>query len=273
MSEKGADQVTLVTTSAGEVSDTDRVSVIIPVWREDAALVQAASAFLNWPEVCEVIVAAAEETGRENIESAGLRWILAAPANRGRQMNIGARFASGRWLLFQHADTELTRAHLRALAAVPPNSVVGGAFYRRFDRRHPWCRRLERFERWHNRSFGTLYGDQSIFVRRDHFVSLGGFADIPLMEDVEFSRRLRRSGRVALLDPPVATSPRRHNAHGALRVTLQNAFLIALFHLGVAPDRLHAWYYRSRRTGTPDYAYGADTLARARGRTVMRRLR
>ena len=104
-------------------------------------------------------------------------------------------------------------------------------------------RRLENFERAHCRAFGTIYGDQSLFVRRDHFVRLGGFATVPLMEDVEFSRRLRRSGKVVLLDPPMRTSPRKQIEQGAWRVTLRNLLFLILFRLGVSAERLHRRYY------------------------------
>lgn len=225
-----------------------KVSVIIPLWRENAAVLDAVRTISRWPEVCEVIVSAADEAAGSAaaFEAAGARCVSTTEPNRGRQLNLGARLAHGEWLLFQHADTELTRAHLQALVALCPRAdLVGGAFCRRFDARHPWCRVFERFERWRNRTFGALYGDQSIFVRRDHFFAkLGGFADIPLMEDREFSRRLRRSGSIELLDPPIASSPRKHQARGAWKTTLQNAGLILLYELGVSPVRLHAWYYR-----------------------------
>lgn len=225
------------------------VSVIIPVWRESAHVLESVRAIVAWPEIREVIVSAAEAgiELRAAAEAAGARWLEADSANRGRQLNTGAAHACGEWLLFQHADTELTRAHVQALAALTPRiEIVGGAFYRRFDERHPHCRVFEGFERWHNRTFGSLYGDQSIFVRRAHFSALGGFADLPLMEDVEFSRRLRRSGKLALLDPPIASSPRKHLTQGAWTTTMENAALIFLYTLGVSPARLHAWYYRRR---------------------------
>jgi hypothetical protein len=122
--------------------------------------------------------------------------------------------------------------------------VAGGAFYRRFDERHPRLRWAETLERWHSRAFGTLYGDQSIFVRRTHFFQLGGFAPLPLMEDVEFSRRLRRSGRIVLLDPPMSSSPARQIEQGAWRTTLRNMLFLLLFRCGVPADFLHASYYR-----------------------------
>ena len=220
------------------------VSIVVPVWRESAALLDFLRAIAGWAEVREVIVALAEETAevRAAIEATGALCLGAGRPNRGRQMNLGARHATGDWLLFQHADTELSRAHVQALAG-QSDAVVGGAFYRAFDRRHPHCRWLEPIERWHNRTFGALFGDQSLFVRRTHFTALGGFADLPLMEDLEFSKRLRRSGKMALLDPPIATSPRKHMHGGAWKTTMTNAALILLYKLGAPPARLHAWYY------------------------------
>ena len=229
------------------------LSVVIPIWRENATLIELVRAAVAWPEVREVIVAAVngETAWLPEIGAAGARCVIADEPNRGRQLNLGARTASGEWLLFHHADTELTRAHVQSLAALSPRAeIVGGAFHRKFDARHPSMRWAERIERWHNRTFGALYGDQSLFARRSHFEKLGGFADIPLMEDVEFSKRLRASGPIALLDPPITSSPRKHLEHGAWRTTLQNASLILLYKLGIQPRRLHSWYYGVRETAS-----------------------
>ncbi len=223
-----------------------RISIVIPVWRENETFLDLLRAISAWPEVCEVIVSSADETPEHRLalEATGALCLSAGRPNRGRQMNLGARHASGKWLLFHHADTELTRAHVQSIAGL--DDAVGGAFHRKFDARHPHCRWIEPIERWRNQHFGSLFGDQSIFVKREHFQTLGGFADIPLMEDIEFSKRLRRSGPLALLDPPIATSTRRHAKFGAWKTTLTNATLIFLYHLGVPPARLHAWYYGIR---------------------------
>lgn len=234
--------------------DGGAISVVVPVWRESESVIETLREIAAWPEVREVIVVIAEETEefRVAVESTGALCIPAGRPNRGRQMNLGARNAGGEWLLFHHADSELTRAHVHVLASL--RGAVGGAFHRKFDERHPHCRWIEPIERWRNQHRGALFGDQSIFVRRAHFEKLGGFAEIPLMEDIEFSKRLRRSGPIALLDPPIATSTRKHAAHGAWKTTLTNATLIFLYNLGVSPDRLHAWYYGIRKpaeTPTP----------------------
>lgn len=227
------------------------LSVVIPIWREETALAITIPSISSWPEVREVIVVAVkgESTWLPRTESSAVRFVLADEPNRGRQLNLGARTAGGEWLLFHHADTELTHAHVQSLAALTKRSgIVGGAFYRKFDQRHPHCRWVEPIERWHNRTFGALYGDQSIFVRRAHFERLGGFADIPLLEDVEFSKRMRASGEIALLDPPIASSPRKHLEQGAWRTTFRNVAIMTLFSLGINPRRLHSWYYGVRKS-------------------------
>ena len=150
-------------------------------------------------------------------------------------------------LLFQHADTELLDAHLDSLRrAMADPSVSGGAFRRQFDERHPHLRWLEPWEALRGRVFGPLFGDQSIFVRRAVFELLGGYADVPLMEDVDFTCRLRRHSGLTLLTPSIRTSARKHLEQGRWRTTLHNALLLGLYVCGVSPRRLHGWYYRFR---------------------------
>jgi hypothetical protein len=164
-------------------------------------------------------------------------------------MNLGAAAASGGVVVFQHSDTNLDDAHLAAIeAALDDPEIIGGAFFRKFDGRHPRLMWLEAVARFLTSHGGTLYGDQSIFVRRDVFMKLGGFAKIPLMEDVEFSRRLRAAGKIAVLDPPVQSSARRHLRKGAWRTSVQNGLFIVLYNLGVSPHRLHRWYYGGRKS-------------------------
>jgi hypothetical protein len=164
-------------------------------------------------------------------------------------MNYGASIAHGNVLVFHHADTEFTPEHFHAIeTALRDPSVVGGAFHRKFDERHPGLLWMEKVARWRARRGATLYGDQSIFVRHDVFQKLGGFAPIPLMEDVEFSPRLRRAGKVVLLDPPLRSSARHHEREGAWKRTIQNGAILLLYKAGVPPRRLHRWYYGAAET-------------------------
>ncbi len=226
------------------------ISVIIPCWKDDVPTERLVRKVKSWriPGVkLEIIVGGASGCcqNRAAIEALGAHFAEAARRGRGSQMNAAAAIANGDVLLFQHADSELEPVHIQSLAvAVRELDVVGGAFHRAFDERHPGLRWLEGLERIHGRLFGTMYGDQSIFVRREIFSELNGYAEYPLMEDVDFSKRLRKVARVRLLDPPMRSSPRRHLQRGPWKTTLRNALILFLYHAGVSPDALYRMYYQ-----------------------------
>jgi hypothetical protein len=233
--------------TTGEGTHAIRVSLIIPCWKDSDAAIKLGQEWREHPLVHEVIITGVRSLMPSTAETTGLTICCSDEAGRGIQMNLGAGKATGDVLLFHHVDSELTEAHLVSLRdRMRQIHIVGGAFYRKFDERHPFMQWAESVERWHSRAFGTLYGDQSIFVRRDQFVKLGGFAPVPLMEDVEFSGRLRRAGEIALLDPPMSSSPLRQMEEGSWRTTGRNLLFLILFELGVSPGRLHSWYYRKR---------------------------
>ena len=239
-----------------------RISVVIPTWNDRAHLAQLLPALVRLETLHEVIVvdAADDAATAEVVRAAGAIYLRAPEPNRGAQMNLGAARASGEAVIFHHADGLLQPEHVGAIAqALRDPAVVGGAFYRKFDRRHPRLLWLETVARFLTRRGGTLFGDQSVFVRREVFARLGGYAPIPLMEDMEFSKRLRRSGRIALLDPPMESSSRRHERRGAWRTSIQNGFFILLYYGGCSPHRLHRWYYRERLVALNDGA--SATLA------------
>jgi rSAM/selenodomain-associated transferase 2 len=239
----------------GDVPDSRiRISVVIPSWRDTENLGELLPTLATQERVAETIVVDASGDGRaEQIALASrATFIPCSEPNRGEQMNLGAAASSGNVIVFQHCDTGLEESHLAAIeSALADPGIVGGAFFRKFDGRHPRLMWLESIARFLTRHGGTLYGDQSIFVRRDVFEKLGGFAKIPLMEDVEFSRRLRSAGKIAVLDPPVASSARRHLRKGAWGTTIQNGLFIVLYNLGVSPHRLHRWYYGHTATLAP----------------------
>ena len=229
-----------------DVPAAPRISVIIPAWRDADQLARLLPQLATMRGITETIVvnASRDSISDRIIRTSGATLLKFSPPNRGGQLNAGAESAHGDVLLFQHADTELTEAHLKALElALRDPAILGGAFHRKFDRRHPHLIWLEPIARLLSRRGGALYGDQSIFVRHEVFLRLGGFREIPLMEDVEFSRRMRRAGKIALLDPPVQTSARHHVRKGAWRTTARNVLLIVLYRAGVSPFRLHRWYF------------------------------
>ena len=222
------------------------ISIIVPCWRGDAVPLSLAARWLRSRDVCEVLVAAGGGETPVNDGLLGLRTICCTRQGRGNQMNEAARAATGNVFLFHHADTELLETHLHSLqtAMVADATLGGGAFRRQFDERHPYLRWLEPWEALRCRHFGPLFGDQSIFVRRSVFETLGGYGDMPLMEDVEFSCRMRRYAPIALLGPGIRSSARKHIQQGSWRTTGTNALFLLLYVCGVSPFRLHAWYYR-----------------------------
>ena len=170
--------------------------------------------------------------------------LLTSPRGRARQMNAGAHASRGDVLLFLHADTWLPDGALGAVTAVLEDSrVVGGRFDVRFDSPRAVFRMIAFFMNLRSRMSGISTGDQAIFVRRHVFEAMGGYPDLPLMEDVELSRRLKRRGRLAALPGRVTTSSRKWEREGALRTMVLMWALRLLYMAGVPPARLHRWYY------------------------------
>jgi rSAM/selenodomain-associated transferase 2 len=152
--------------------------------------------------------------------------------------------AAGAILLFLHADTRLPPGGLEAVAAALDDpAVVGGRFDVTFDSRLPIMRAVATLMNIRSRWTGIATGDQTLFVRRGIFDAVGAFPEIPLMEDVEFSRRLKRSGRLACLRLRVITSARKWEREGPIRTIGLMWLLRLLYVAGVSPHRLHRWYY------------------------------
>jgi len=229
------------------------LSVVIPV-RDDAAHLERLLADLT--RTCreaEVIVVDGGSTdGTQDLVRRFPRvTLIEAERGRARQMNAGARVATGRALLFLHADTTLPPGAQGAIQdALRSPGVVGGRFDVRFDSPRPIFKLIATMMNIRSRLSGISTGDQGIFVRRDTFEVMGGYAAIPLMEDVEFSRRLKRQGRLACLRLRVTTSARKWEREGALRTIVLMWTLRLLYAVGVRPARLHRWYYGGHADGS-----------------------
>jgi rSAM/selenodomain-associated transferase 2 len=167
--------------------------------------------------------------------------VLDAPRGRAAQMNAGAARARGEGFVFLHADTRLPQDGDSAVCA-----ALGSALWGRFDvrivGRHPLLRWIASAMNLRSRLSGIATGDQAMFVRRSTFETLGGYASIPLMEDVELSRRLRRLGPPACLRNRVETSGRRWESRGVLRTVALMWRLRLAYWLGADPARLAERY-------------------------------
>jgi rSAM/selenodomain-associated transferase 2 len=196
------------------------ISIIIPVLNEAQILAAALARLPRSPDVEIIVVDGGSVDGSQAIAA---RFpdihLLTAPRGRGSQMNAGARLAKGEFLLFLHIDTEITAAHVAALrqAARDPK-VKAGAFFMSLTPATPFLRFIAWGANWRCRLFGVPYGDQAIFVRRDLFFALQGYAR-RRPEDLDLVLRLRRFTRLRFLNPPVITSGRRWQQHGNLKTT------------------------------------------------------
>jgi len=223
------------------------VAIIVPVRNEARLLLPLIDRLqhLNSDELILVDGGSTDATC-EMLARSGLNWIASKPG-RAVQMNAGAAICDSDILLFIHADTVVDSSHISKLREVMRDAdVVGGRFDVRLSGRSPLFRVIACFINWRSRLTRISTGDQCLFVRRSVFENMGGFADQPLMEDVEFSKRLKRLGRVVCLRETVTTSSRRWEHYGVFRTIALMWKLRLLYWLGVSPDKL-ARIYRDAR--------------------------
>ena len=220
-----------------------QVSVVIPTLNESNLIRQSVQSVRS-AGIDDIIVADGGSTDgtREMAATLGCRVTLSAQG-RGIQQNQGARLAQGDILLFLHADSSLSDGCLPQLyKAFHRSQVIGGAFEHHIDADGVLYRAIEKGNALRVRVFRMAYGDQAIFVHRQPFEQLGGFPSIPIMEDVQLMRRLRRRGQIVLLPGPIRTSSRRWQRHGILRQTICNWFLLAAEQVGISPNELARFY-------------------------------
>ena len=221
------------------------ISIIIPALNEANTILQTLRSTQNAMSVEQIVV---DGGSRDETVQMARRWgarVLASPAGRARQMNSGAQVASGKLLLFLHADTRLPEGfdnHVRQAVVQP--GIIAGAFQLRIDAASPGLRLIEGVTNWRSRTLQLPYGDQAIFLKADSFRDLGGFSNIPILEDFDLVCRLRRRGKIVIVPAAAATSARRWKKLGVWRTTLINQIALLAYCLGVRPSRIARWYYR-----------------------------
>jgi len=223
------------------------VSLVIPVLNEAENISQILQHVreVDADGPAEIIVVDGDPEGSSinAIRDEGVRTV-AAVKGRARQMNSGAGLATGDILLFLHADTHLPpNAFGLIRAAMNDTGFVGGAFDLGFATPRRIFKITESYVFLRTRLTKIPFGDQAIFIRRDFFDEIGGYRDLPLMEDVDLMQRIRkRGGRICIIPEKVRTSPRRYEQEGIMFTTIRNAMLQLLYALGVPPERLVRWY-------------------------------
>ena len=221
-----------------------RLSIVIPVLNEAETIASRLDALLALrARGVEVIVVDGGSADGSAARAAPLAdRVITAPRGRGRQMNAGAEQATGEVLLFLHADTILPGSVVERIEG----AVTGGALWGRFDVRIEGASFMlpivAALMNLRSRLTGIATGDQAIFTTRDAFARVGGFPDIPLMEDIVFSTAMRRMARPACIAEKVTTSGRRWEKHGVWRTILTMWWLRLRFWLGASPQVLAREY-------------------------------
>lgn len=208
------------------------ISIIAPIYNEEKALLDNLSYFEGLAQKHELIFVDGESRDQSVQIALGLAKVISSKRGRALQMNHGARFAQSDILLFLHADNQVSLDALQAAEArVKKEGFIGGCFSQRINRQGAVYRLIEGFGNIRARATRVFYGDQGIFVRKDIFFSLKGFAPVPIMEDVLFTQALRKSGRTVVLAQEIIVSSRRWDKHGVLQTILLYSFLNILFWL------------------------------------------
>jgi rSAM/selenodomain-associated transferase 2 len=207
-----------------------QVSVIVPTLNEADWVAGLLRHLKAQPGEKELIVSdGGSQDGTPDL-CAGAR-IVRGERGRWRQLNRGAEAAEGGIFLFLHADCRLPPGALDRVRHAIRAGAVGGAFLNRFSEWGSRQRTWDLFRDLRSRGWGEVYGDQALFVRRDVFRRLGGFAPLPVMEDLEFFRRMRRLGPVRVLPDRVWSSPRRFRRDGWIRRFLSNQWIKTAYRL------------------------------------------
>ena len=215
--------------------------MVMPVLNEEELIEQSIGVLTGWPGL-ELIVADGGSTDRTVELAAPHARVVTSPPGRAVQMNAGAREATGEVLWFVHADTGLPHDapdHIRAAVA---EGFVGGAFTTRFDETTRFWDLMAWFDNQRTRLFHVYFGSRAMFVLTDTFWEVGGFPEIPFLEDVAFSRKMRRTGSMVTLDAVALESFRRFREKGPFRQLLLDIALIGAFALGVSPWFLARFY-------------------------------
>jgi rSAM/selenodomain-associated transferase 2 len=218
------------------------VSVIIPTLNEESCVADSLT-LLRPHRPHEIIVVDGGSTDATCRAAAAADRFVHGPRGRAAQMNEGARHATGDVLLFLHADCSLEAgAMVEAERCLRRRGAAAGCFRMAVQAHGLRYRSINFCATARVRLTGLVYGDQGLFVRRGLFARLGGFPALRFMEDVAFSRTLRRHGRIVVARRRIFVSPRRWQRRGLVRQTLTNWALTALAVSGVHPDRLAEMY-------------------------------
>jgi len=223
------------------------LSIIIPVLNEGAIIEKTLLALQGNSDVEIIVVDGGSVDQTITLANQiGVKVITVSGSGRAAQMNGGAAIAKGDILLFLHADTLLPPNYQEIVKKIIyQQNAIAGAFELAIDGKEQSLRLVETLVKMRSRWFSLPYGDQAIFLTKKVFEDLGGFPELPIMEDFEFVQRLKRQGKIAIAPVSVITSSRRWQKLGVFKTTLINQLIILGYYLGISPTKLKNFYRRS----------------------------
>lgn len=226
-----------------------KISIVIPALNEAGTIAQVLANIHPLPNVEVILVDGGSSDDTVSIVQGLGGKVISSEKGRAHQMNVGAKAATGEILLFLHADTFLplgfetmVRSTLQPPLKREKLAPIAGAFSLQIDDPLPSLRSIEWLVAWRSKWRQMPYGDQAIFLRAETFWELGGFREMPIMEDFELIRQLQRRGQIEILSAPVVTSARRWLQRGVWQTTLINQAIVIGYLMGVSPARLASWY-------------------------------
>ncbi len=222
------------------------ISIIIPVLNEAAIIKHTLEKLHLSPEVEVIVVDGGSQDRTLAIaQEMGVKAMIIL-GGRSAQLNAGAEIAQGKILLFLHIDTCLPRNFIDLITqTLQQPKVIAGAFELAIEGENRSLRWIETLVKMRSHLFSLPYGDQGIFMCKQAFTNVGGFASMPIMEDFELVQRLKSYGKIAIASGSVITSGRRWQTLGVWKTTLINQLVIAGYYLGVSPSKLSR-FYRNR---------------------------
>ena len=223
-----------------------KISIIIPILNE--AKVLEKTLWQLQPELGthELIVVDGGSTDNSVRIAEKYGKVVISERGRAKQLNAGAAVATGDILIFLHADIWLEKGALTSVATAISVGYIGGGFRQKIDGESVLYRLIEIAGDIRGKYLKVFYGDSGIFLTRMNFEKIGGFPDVPILEEMEFSKCLRRLGKTTLLTPYIHISSRRWEASGIVRTTLNNWLITLLYFLGVSPEKLARLYSQIR---------------------------
>ena len=223
------------------------ISIIIPTLNEEDIIESTIHRAENRDAEIIVVDGGSTDSTVDRATRTGVQ-VVTVSGGRANQQNQGAELAEGRILLFLHADTHLPDDYMGHIFETMMDPMTAtGAFRFKTDLKNPFMKAIEFMTNIRSIYFKMPYGDQGIFIRKSLFESVGGFSDIPIMEDFEFMRRIKKKGKIITLPVAVITSGRRWLNLGVLKTTMINQLVIAAYFMGVSPARIAHWYQNKKR--------------------------